>query len=162
MIKVVSYLIVLGLLRLVFFKNILSPSGKTVGKLSKNIKLFLIFLQCTLACLKIDSEHAFVAFHLVNLDKNDSGTVNLSVTLDGESQGNIYQDTLAKLKMNFAVEKEETPGKSSEPDTDKTHRVKTGDIWMGSSVIMLIIGIALVVAAFFFMRKEGRVNEKNK
>lgn len=101
-------------------------------------------------------------FHLVNLDKNDSGTVNLSVTLDGESQGNIYQDTLAKLKMNFAVEKEETPGKSSEPDTDKTHRVKTGDIWMSSSVIMLIIGIALVVAAFFFMRKEGRVNEKNK
>ena len=68
----------------------------------------------------------------------------------------------AKLKMNFAVEKEETPGKSSEPDTDKTHRVKTGDIWMGSSVIMLIIGIALVVAAFFVMRKEGRVNEKNK
>lgn len=31
----------------------------------------------------------------------------MTVALDGETQGNGYQDTLAKLQMNFAVEKVE-------------------------------------------------------
>ena len=35
--------------------------------------------------------------------------MKLLVGLDGESQGNIYQDTLAKLMMNFAVEDNSNP-----------------------------------------------------
>ena len=35
--------------------------------------------------------------------------MKLLVGLDGESQGNVYQDTLAKLMMNFAVEDNSTP-----------------------------------------------------
>lgn len=43
-------------------------------------------------------------FYLDSLKKDESGTVNLYVMLDGETQGNDYQDTLAQLQMNFAVE----------------------------------------------------------
>ena len=32
------------------------------------------------------------------------GIITLEVALDGETQGNSYQDTLADLQMNFAVE----------------------------------------------------------
>ena len=43
-------------------------------------------------------------FYLDTLASGQSGRIMLSVALDGESQGNRYQDTLADLKMNFAVE----------------------------------------------------------
>ena len=43
-------------------------------------------------------------FYLKTLEPGESGNVKLLVGLDGESQGNVYQDTLAKLMMNFAVE----------------------------------------------------------
>lgn len=36
--------------------------------------------------------------------KGEGGTITLRVALDGETQGNDYQDTLAELQMNFAVE----------------------------------------------------------
>lgn len=44
-------------------------------------------------------------FFLGTLKSSEKGVVGLTVKLDGESQGNTYQDTLAKLQMNFAVEK---------------------------------------------------------
>lgn len=44
-------------------------------------------------------------FLLGTLEDGQEGSVMLRVGLDGESQGNTYQDTLAKLQMNFAVEK---------------------------------------------------------
>lgn len=43
-------------------------------------------------------------FYLDSLKKGEKGCVNLYVMLDGETQGNDYQDTLAQLQMNFAVE----------------------------------------------------------
>ena len=43
-------------------------------------------------------------FYLDTLEKNAVGKVSLYVKLDGETQGNDYQDTLAQLQMNFAVE----------------------------------------------------------
>lgn len=43
-------------------------------------------------------------FYLDTLDFGQSGIVTLQVSLDGETQGNTYQDTLANLQMNFAVE----------------------------------------------------------
>lgn len=47
-------------------------------------------------------------FYLDELKTNQSGTINLDVSLDGETQGNAYQDTLAELQMNFAVELTQT------------------------------------------------------
>lgn len=43
-------------------------------------------------------------FFLDTLNSGQEGAVYLTVKLDGESQGNDYQDTLAQLQMNFAVE----------------------------------------------------------
>lgn len=43
-------------------------------------------------------------FFLDTLASGEHGVVQLYVLLDGETQGNDYQDTLAQLKMNFAVE----------------------------------------------------------
>ena len=42
--------------------------------------------------------------YLDQLTNGQSGQIDLEVGLDGETQGNDYQDTLANLKMNFAVE----------------------------------------------------------
>lgn len=43
-------------------------------------------------------------FLLGTLTKGQTGTVSLDVSLDGETEGNAYFDTLARLKMKFAVE----------------------------------------------------------
>ena len=47
-------------------------------------------------------------FYLDQLLGGQSATVTLEVSLDGETQGNAYQDTLAQLQMNFAAEPKET------------------------------------------------------
>ena len=54
-------------------------------------------------------------FYLKTLEPGEGGSVKLLVGLDGESQGNIYQDTLAKLMMNFAVEDNSDPTLSNPP-----------------------------------------------
>ena len=71
-------------------------------------------------------------FHLDDLTKGQAGTIDLVVSLDGETQGNDYQDTLADLQMNFAVELGETTTPTSSTEETKkstTSRsvVKTGD-----------------------------------
>ena len=43
-------------------------------------------------------------FRLGTLTPGEKGMVTLSVTLDGETQGNDYQNTLADLTMSFAVD----------------------------------------------------------
>lgn len=44
-------------------------------------------------------------FYLDRLKAGEGGYISLYVMLDGETQGNDYQDTLARLQVNFAVEK---------------------------------------------------------
>ena len=43
-------------------------------------------------------------FYLDTLSQNESGNISLLVALDGETQGTAYQNTLADLQMDFAVE----------------------------------------------------------
>ena len=76
-------------------------------------------------------------FFLEQLTPGASASVDLAVTLDGESQGNVYQDTWAKLQMNFAVEKTTTvittpsvtpsvtPNPSATPTPTPTTRIIT-------------------------------------
>lgn len=58
-------------------------------------------------------------FYLDTLKTGETGSVELTVTLDGETQGNGYQNTLADLQMNFAVQLNQTGNTSNV--------VKTGD-----------------------------------
>ena len=55
-------------------------------------------------------------FKLDTLDYKDAGYLTLVVHLDGETEGNSYQDTLAKQKKKLAVELNE----EEEPDTPST------------------------------------------
>ena len=88
-------------------------------------------------------------FFLERLDKGEKGTVSLFVKLDGETQGNDYQDTLARLQMNFAVEKVAGP-----------IVVQTGD----ASNMMMYAGLALVagMALFFVAFLNNRRNREEE
>ena len=88
-------------------------------------------------------------FFLERLDKSEKGTVKLFVKLDGETQGNDYQDTLARLQMNFAVEKVAGP-----------IVVQTGD----ATNMMMYAGMALVagMALFFVAFLNSRRNREEE
>lgn len=67
-------------------------------------------------------------FYLDTLKSGEKGSVKLAVGLNGETQGNSYQNTLANLQMNFAVELNSTgtpPSGTTPQGTGKV--VKTGD-----------------------------------
>jgi len=91
-------------------------------------------------------------FYVASLKPEETAKVNLVITLDGESQGNIYQDTLAKLMMNFAVE---TPTDTYK--IKKTKNVQTGDVFLWGAVVLLGLGIFLL----FFGLVKNRKNRKN-
>lgn len=93
-------------------------------------------------------------FFLDELESNAQGKILLSVTLEGETQGNQYQDTLAKLQMNFAAEPVSASGKT----TTVLHKlVKTGDktkVFM-FSVAALVSGSICGVIAIGKKKKQG-------
>ena len=95
-------------------------------------------------------------FYLDRLESGKSGTVTLKVTVEGETQNNDYQKTLAKLQMTFAVEKvtasvvKHTPGKVHTETRMITNRVQTGDtahillfclLGLTSGLVLLFIGV---------------------
>lgn len=93
-------------------------------------------------------------FYLGRLAKDEQGTIRLYVQLDGETQGNAYQNTLAKLQMNFAVES--LDGKVLESN------VKTGDqspIGM-FSMAAFGCGIVLMILAIIAMRMNKKKGEQ--
>lgn len=57
-------------------------------------------------------------FFLDNLAAGKSGTVELTVALDGETIANNYQNTLAELELAFAVEPDMTLPDAGDPDPD--------------------------------------------
>lgn len=105
--------------------------------------------------------------YLDRLGAGGSGTVRMVVSLDGETQGNTYQDTLANLRMNFAVEKANAPTVSSDAGQQPgsgaytAGNVRTGDennimIW---TALALASGLLLLLLAFSRSRKEGNDHE---
>lgn len=95
-------------------------------------------------------------FYLDRLESGKTGTVSLRVKVEGETQNNDYQRTLARLKMTFAVEKvsgpviEHQPGSVHTETKFITNRVKTGDtsrillyagLGLGSGLLLLVVGI---------------------
>lgn len=118
----------------------------------------------------------------VQLDRmasKEEGVVELTVALDGETQGNGYQNTLADLRMNFAVEPGRTSGGGSGGSSGSgddggsggsggetpvstpgtlytTGSVQTGDtshlmLW---SFVALVSGILLLLVAMRGFRKD--------
>lgn len=114
--------------------------------------------------------------YLDRLEKGESGTVYLYLKVDGETQGNDYQNTLADLQMNFAAEtvaknagervetegteasgtkaekleerqKEQKPGRSA---------VRTGDMYrtVPWAIAALVSGLVLLVLAAGNRKRE--------
>lgn len=101
-------------------------------------------------------------FFLDTLANGQTGTVSLKVSVDGETQGNGYQNTLAKLQMVFAVEKVNTDGGIITNNIIKT--VKTGDtskVMLYCSVA-LAAGLVLVIVAFKSNKNRRRERVKGE
>lgn len=115
-------------------------------------------------------------FYLGRLASGESGTVHLTVGVDGETQGNGYQLTLAKLRMNFATEKvtegsttikentieNKVPGKDIVVTTTK--RVKTGDtnLVLRYCMVALVSGIVCLILALVTMNRRKKEAEPSQ
>lgn len=91
-------------------------------------------------------------FYLDRMGNNDSGTVKLKIRLEGETLGNDYQNTLARLQMDFATELV-TGGGS--PGTGR-NAVKTGD---QTKIILYVVmtlaaGLVLLLTAVIRLRQD--------
>ena len=100
--------------------------------------------------------------YLERLNSGESGKISLEVALDGETQGNAYQDTLADLQMNFAVEKVTASAATTPPTGESTtpggSAVRTGDtshlgLW---SAAALISGLVLLILAVMRLKRNKR------
>ena len=95
-------------------------------------------------------------FFLDTLRTGQGGEVVLTLSLDGESQGNDYQDTLGILNFQFAVEM---------GDTDHPNVVKTGDpfdlgpfylvMFVSGLVILYLTLDAVTDRIYGYDRKRG-------
>ena len=104
--------------------------------------------------------------YMDTLATNQTGLVELHVLLEGETQGNDYQDTLADLEMRFVVELPRSgptptttpvPGTPGNP-TGKT--VATGD--QNTILPYIIIAIAAAAALVIFAVVNIRNRKKEK
>ncbi len=99
-------------------------------------------------------------FYLDKLETDKKATISLKVTLDGETHGNAYQNTIAKLQMNFAVDKlqNDTESRRESNEIYKVgNDVRTGDqmqilLW---SLLALLSGIAFMGLAMASRRRRG-------
>ena len=98
-------------------------------------------------------------FFLDTLQAGRSGRITLKVALDGETQGNDYQDTLADLQMNFAVELE-VPGTPSIPRIV----VRTGDERnpLPYYIVMAVSGVLFLVLAVDSLRRRKKAKREGK
>ena len=83
-------------------------------------------------------------FFLDTLNANESGTVTLNVTVDGETHGNVYQNTVADISMRFAVE-------VTDSSNNRT-AVKTGD---DNNLLPYYIGMVVAGLIFLFLALDA-------
>ncbi len=99
-------------------------------------------------------------FYLDRMGSSESGVVKLKVALDGETLVNDYQNTLARLQMDFATElvsenQTTAPGDSENLRTDR-NAVKTGDDTeiMRYLILMFASGLLLLAGGIILLRRQ--------
>ena len=100
-------------------------------------------------------------FYLDTLKSGKSGKITLTVSLDGETQGNDYQDTLADLQMQFAVELPTTTTTENKKTINQVLNrtiVKTGDDSMPIPYLIAfgVSGLLLLFLAIFMFKKDKK------
>ncbi len=116
-------------------------------------------------------------FYLDRMGNGDEGIVKLKVALDGETLVNDYQNTFARLQMDFATEAlpslpgtpdnpggnppgnpgtPGTPGNPGQGDPPGGDVVKTGDqtTFMASMIGMLVAGLVIMIVVVVRVRRE--------
>ena len=94
-------------------------------------------------------------FYLDTLSSGQSGKVDLAVSLDGDTQGNGYQDTRARLQMNFAVELRSTSPTKRILYSNLTP--KTGDTTpIVLSAVCGIGGLVLLILCLLSIRRDRK------
>lgn len=97
-------------------------------------------------------------FFLDTLNSGESGLVTLTVSFDGETQGNVYQNTVADISMRFAVEL----ANNSPPGSSTRTAVRTGDennlipYYIGMIVAGLLLLYLALDAVTDRMYKKGK------
>lgn len=93
-------------------------------------------------------------FYLDRMGKGETGVVKLKVALDGETLVNDYQNTLAKLQMDFATELAGSEGQ-------RQRLVKTGDEskTLLFVILLFVSGMGLLIGAMFMLRDSQRKKE---
>lgn len=111
-------------------------------------------------------------FFLDRLEAGEKAEITLYVKLEGETQGNTYQDTMAKLQMNFAVELADTtstppsPGTTSTSSTGNTTTsspsVKTGDYSrpLLFAIVALIAGLICAGVAIYNVKSSQNAKRR--
>ncbi|MBQ6149223.1 MAG: hypothetical protein IJI83_06745 [Oscillospiraceae bacterium] len=103
-------------------------------------------------------------FYLGSLDPKATGTISVTVGLDGESQANDYMEAMADLQMKFAVE-EEKASKITSKKTVRYYMPNTGIEEAAQkkelTAYYLIIAAAMIMmsassAYLIHTRKEAR------
>ena len=91
-------------------------------------------------------------FYLGTLSPGQTGTVELSIKLDGPTVRNAYQGTTAEVNMIFAVEDE----------AENTVIIKTGDMTntLPFFIGLGVSGIVIIVLVIVFIRKNRKGGAK--
>lgn len=103
--------------------------------------------------------------YLERLKPGETGTVHLTVKLDGETQGNDYQGTDAELALQFAVEKVEAKVKYQPGETVKKTEIRTGTTTpktgdptkvIAVSALALVSGLVLLYFGITSVKKKDK------
>ncbi|MCI9116424.1 hypothetical protein [Acutalibacter sp. JLR.KK004] len=96
-------------------------------------------------------------FYLDTLQTGDTAKVELHVALDGETQNNLYQNTIADVEMEFAVDEVNDNNTSS-----RNQVVKTGDETnlLPLYALMAASGVLLLIIACFSVKKKRESGEE--
>lgn len=114
-------------------------------------------------------------FYLGTLSKGQTAKVTLNVALDGETEGNAYFDTLARLSLKFAVEPIVNPENNYVNKTEEKQEVvnrtvpanrqnlaKTGDRTSMFPLYLLIAAVGIICLALAIRNMRNKKSEDNK
>ena len=93
-------------------------------------------------------------FFLDTLNSGENGMVTLYVELEGETQDNSYQNTAAKILMNFAVE---LSNPSSTTSSSTSRAVKTGD---ENNLLPYYIGMVVAGLLLLYLALDAYTDRK--
>lgn len=104
-------------------------------------------------------------FYLDRMKKSDTGVVKLKVALDGETLVNDYQNTIARLQMDFATELAGNgTGNGGNGSGNRREVIKTGDQTQMMLFVLLTLGAGLVflLAVLMRLRRDPEEEETYK